>query len=428
MGTQPTLYLVHAVDTEGPLEETLDGTFQRLASVGIDVEPTLDNLRAIQRRELNLGGAEDLALEYASVQRTGYLDTWRKVEEMLRGITDDGFREKHADSEGNPYRFSWFMLDLVGYRDNPRRRPMGPHEVWDQFARISAGRLGRDTVGWHHHTVPVGRHALEYNTCWTNSDHHERILARKIIEKGWFPSCFRAGGAIERNDLSGWLEQFIPFDFSCASKAEWTDDWHLTDWRGAPLEWTGYRPCFRDYRRPGGMRRWMFRCMDIDTNFYRITAEDVAMAFRTVEEGKSAILSFSSHDRRPIGPEVEHIMEIVRAAADRHPGVRWIHAGAEDAARAVAGMPDDPAPEFQLTQEGRLIRIRADREIFGPTPFLAVEEAGGVFFRDNPTIESPTEWAWWVPRPTQTIHIGVAAAGLSGRVGSKTTQFEGREA
>ena len=39
----------------------------------------------------------------------------------------------------------------------------------------------------------------------------------RLIEKN-FPILFRAGANIERNDLSQWLENFIPFDFSNRSR------------------------------------------------------------------------------------------------------------------------------------------------------------------------------------------------------------------
>ena len=53
------LYVVHCVDTEGPLNEKIDATFERLKSLfGIELEPTLKNLDAIQKQELNFNGAE----------------------------------------------------------------------------------------------------------------------------------------------------------------------------------------------------------------------------------------------------------------------------------------------------------------------------------------------------------------------------------
>ena len=53
------VYIVHCIDTEGPLYETLDATFHRVKDIfGIDMEPSLENLEKLQREEIDLGGKE----------------------------------------------------------------------------------------------------------------------------------------------------------------------------------------------------------------------------------------------------------------------------------------------------------------------------------------------------------------------------------
>ena len=44
------LYVVHCVDTEGPLDESLKASFDRLKSIfDIEIEPTEENLKKIQK-------------------------------------------------------------------------------------------------------------------------------------------------------------------------------------------------------------------------------------------------------------------------------------------------------------------------------------------------------------------------------------------
>ena len=39
------VYIVHRIDTEGPLNETLDGTFNRVKEIfEVAIEPTISNL------------------------------------------------------------------------------------------------------------------------------------------------------------------------------------------------------------------------------------------------------------------------------------------------------------------------------------------------------------------------------------------------
>ncbi len=416
--SKPTLSVVHCVDTEGPLEEPLDATFDRLRKhFGVDLQPARATLRALQRAELDLNGLEETVARFLAPDRLRYLSTWAEVEDMVASVTSEGYRRSQCDPEGNPYCFSWFIIDVVGYHDNPRRKAGGFHAVWDVYNRLLRETIHYDSVGWHFHTVPVGNHAVEYNTCWTNNDFHEQSLARRLIERESFPSIFRAGGVIERNDLNFWLEQFIPFDFSSAATANRGYPGAMSDWRHAPLDWTGYHPSYDDYRRTGPMRRWIFRCLEVSGFETKLAAADVESAFERVRAGQDAVMAYSSHDRRDLRLDVNDASALVREVSTGYPDVAWRWANGLDAARGVAGVKDVAAPQFTHVWKDETIFIRSDKPLFGPTPFLAVEEFGGVFFRDNPTIEGTMEWAYRPVRRSETRRIGIAGGGVNGAVG-----------
>jgi hypothetical protein len=366
-----------------------------------------------------LGGREDEIACYLAPRRLDYLSTWRDVELMLGQAVSPGFRRRFADPQGNPHLYSWFVIDVVGYDDNPRRKAVGYHSIWDRYARLLAGNPFGDALGWHFHVVPVGNHALEYNACWTNNDWHERALARRLIERGWFPALWRAGGVIQRIDQSFWLEQFIPFDYSSQARGAGCSGGpgEQSDWRGAPAGWLPYHPDFYDYRVPGSMRRWIFRCLDIDAHACTMTPDDVDLAFRQARTHGLSVLAYTDHDRRDIRPHVERAAEMIGAVAADHPDVTWANADAATAARLCCGLPDLPAPRFSLRRAGDVLLIDADQPLFGPHPFLAIEEEGGVFYRDNPTMESATSWAYRLARPARTLRAGVGGSNPGGRAG-----------
>jgi len=418
--SRPLVHVVHCVDTEGPLEEPLEATFDRLRKeMGVDLPPSIATLRALQSGTLELGGAESTVARFLAPGRLAYLSSWNAVEEMVNAVTAPSFRREHADPEGNPYTFSWFVIDVVGYADNPRRKAVGWNVIWDNYTRFLSGCAANDSLGWHFHTVPVGRHALHYNPCWTNNDVHEQALARRLIQRGWFPSIFRAGGMIERWDLSAWLEQFIPLDFSnraVAGPGEGGPGVEC-DWRGAPLDWRPYHPHHDDYRRPGAMRRWMFRCLDVDTPDCALGRADVEQAFATAAQHGHAVLAYTDHDRRDLRPDIDKALGHIRAVAAEHPDVRWRFANAHQAARATLGLDDAPAPRFSHRFDGKILFIESDRTLFGPHPFLAVEEEGEVFYRDNPTIEGERRWAYRSNRWDKVRRIGVAGSNASASCG-----------
>ena len=413
------LHVVHCVDTEGPLHESIAATFERLrAATGIELPPSPDILAKLQNRELDVAGREDEVAAFLSPRRLAYLSDWDEVEDMVAAVTAPEFRKRFADPQGNLYTFSWFIIDNVGYRDNPRRKALGFHAVWDRYMALLEGSRENDSFGWHFHAVPVGNDALQYNSSWTNNDYHEQSLARRLIERNWFPSLFRAGGNIVRNDLSFWLEQFVPFDWSrTAPRAGMGGPGEQEDWRGAPMTWRPYHPDFYDYRRPGAMRRWNFRCQEIDPAIGRLLDEDVEDAFRLVRGGETAILAFSTHDRRDMRPEIKAIWTQVKSASKSYPDVDWRFSNAHEAARDATGTDAAPAPVFTLRRHGDTFHVSSDQPLFGPQPFLAIEEEAGVFFRDNMTAEGVRDWAYRLSRPSATKRISVAGSNDAGHVG-----------
>ena len=54
------LYVVHCVDTEGPLTETLEATFRRVSlTFGLQLPVSRETLVKLQNRQLDLNGLED---------------------------------------------------------------------------------------------------------------------------------------------------------------------------------------------------------------------------------------------------------------------------------------------------------------------------------------------------------------------------------
>ena len=54
-----TVYVVHCIDTEGPLYESIEVTFQRLKEIfGLDLKPNQATLKKLQNAEIDLGGIE----------------------------------------------------------------------------------------------------------------------------------------------------------------------------------------------------------------------------------------------------------------------------------------------------------------------------------------------------------------------------------
>ena len=135
MNTTKKVYIVHAVDTEGPLYEPLRVNFERIEEeYGIQIEPTYSNLRKLQNKSINLNGKEDVVARMLSSERISYHETWDQIDSMLDIVTSDEFRNKLTDYNGNGWLYNWMCMDHVGIDGiNPRRRDIGYHNIFDHY-------------------------------------------------------------------------------------------------------------------------------------------------------------------------------------------------------------------------------------------------------------------------------------------------------
>ena len=148
-----TVHIVHCVDTEGPLYESLEATFERLKDIfELDLEPSRETLRRLQGGDIDLGGTEADVQRVVDPHLLAYNDTWDDIDLMLADCLSSGFRNRRRDSFGGGWVYSWFCVDHVDYEVNPRRRDMGYHNIFDHYRTMLADSgSGDDGLHFHYH-------------------------------------------------------------------------------------------------------------------------------------------------------------------------------------------------------------------------------------------------------------------------------------
>ncbi len=430
----PIVYVVHCVDAEGPLYVSLEAKFEQLRTVfGVTgVDPTPENFGRIRRGEIPLGGKEGLLQQVLTDRLFTFMDTWEKVDEMLARATSLDFRHKIADSFGGPYRYSWFCLDHVGYEINPRRRTLGYHAIFDHYRELLRWQGGvGDGLHWHFHPMSKYREAHRCAASLLNSPHIVESLARRILERRWFPSCVRAGFTTERPDIHWFLEQYIPFDFSNTSVEDPAElekvalqadlvDGRFADWRLAPKDWGVYHPSHDNYQLPGGCRRWIARALNVLSRSTNINAFEVDKAFAQARAGRPALLAIASHDFRDMTEEVDFFRRLLVEAQARYPEVPFKFCDAKEAIRSVVyGRTDHPDLELRLQLERdergqpRVFRIdTVHGEVFGPQPFLAIKTRSRRFIHDNLDFSTDLKSWRYVFDEESVLPDDVAAVGV----------------
>jgi uncharacterized protein YfcZ (UPF0381/DUF406 family) len=424
---KPIVYIVHCVDVEGPMTETVEATWERIRDedkIHISLEPSLDNLKKIQEGKLDLGLSREVMIKLQnkySPENLAYLTSWEEVDKSIKNSISLEFRKRYCDSEGGLYKYSWFIYDHYGFINNPRFHVTGIHSIFDHYLKLFSDKpkFINDGIYWHYHHVPISGNAMEWNTNWILNGVYEEILSRRIIERQWFPSVFRAGGFIETNDLSNWMEMFIPFDYSCRTPLLSEDQLknEVFDWRFAPKKWGYYHPDWYDYRRKGAMRRYIFRCLDIKSRILSLNKEDVTQSFEQAKRDGKSVLAYYNHDYRDMEKDVCYVYSLIKKVEKKYPDVKWKFVNALEAAKYFIGI-DDNAPNFTITLKGNFLEISSDCDLFGPQPFFAIKE-NGKFFRDNLIQENSRNWTYVFRRPQEVESFGVAGNSKMGNTGIK---------
>jgi len=363
------------------------------------------------------------------------LNSWERVNALVDRLFSKEFRAAVRDINGNGPIISWFILTLSGFKINPFNRPMGYHQIYDRYINRYSGPMKTcgDGIYWHYHQPAESGIANEWCNDWLHCNEYDNILARLLLERGFFPNCFRAGGRIENNDTSWWLEDIIPFDFSCCSgNVNWDNIESdaralraVCDWSRAPSDWSWYHPCADDYQLPGNQKRFMFRCPDLASSAHVLCDIDIENAFKKVSGGDNAILAFFEHDRRDIiYDRILSVYNRIKEIGINYPDVTWVFANAFEAALYVTGLIKQPAPTFVVKRhKNKQLIITSSQPIFGHAPFAAIGNSSGTICR-RAGLEVVGRYVWLTdPISNEITRVAIAASSPSGEVGMCTQQL-----
>lgn len=442
------VYFVHCVDTEGPLYESLKAKFLRIKDIfNIKINPSRDNLEKLKLCKIPLKGKEKKIASVLSSHLTNYNFNWNKIDQMISRIFNKNFRYDHKDSFNKPWVFSWYCLDHVGYKINPRRRTLGYHKIFDYYKKVlKKNKRFQDDLYWHFHPMSTYKEAHRCATSYANSPELYKILCRKIIERNYFPSVFRAGFQAERPDSHLFLEQWIPFDMTNMSKKNNKDldmslDFKLGrsgDWRRAPKEWDIYHPDHDDYQKRGKCRRWIGRALNVMNRIAAVNEKDIDEAFLQARKKGHAIVGFASHDFRNLETEVKFLYKLIKKSHNKYSDVDIAFVNAKEAFSKVAKKkekinlrPLNFKVNFyrETKKDFAKIKVEVTRgKIFGPQPFLAIKTKNNYFYHDNFDF-SATKKKWYYAFHSDTIYlkdvseIGIAANDQLGNTCIKRIKF-----
>jgi len=417
----PEVLIVHCVDTEGVMHENIDATFERIKdNYDIDLLPTQENLIKL-REGINNKTYDSSLAKFISPVQTTFIKTLDSHRSMILDLSKN-YRFKLLDSYGAGYIWNWHVLDFVGFKTNPRHRLFGNHVIFDLFLEYLNKSNNKheihDTIQWHYHHPPIDGSGHKSGLNWYYNNYYDYILSRKIIDRLWFPSVFRPGEHIERNSISFWLNQWIPFDYASRSidpKYGYTqvdDDGRRHDWREASTEWGAYNPSFENYQIKGTMKRSIARILDINSRAYSICEFEIEKAFRQVKDtGMDTILAVMNHDIRDMRPEHDKFINLIELVKQSYPDIPFRYCSGVEAMRRFYKLPKKDPIEFhvEFNRSKKIVFIETNYKPFGEQPYYCMKTVNEEYFHEPLFKIGEKKWAYYINFNPQWVEsIGLA--------------------
>lgn len=355
------------------------------------------------------------------------LTDWRAVDAALSRAQTPAYRMRFPDSLGQGLKLSFSCISWSGFETNPVRRDFGWHTIFDHYRETFAddfARWGDDLYWMYNHPAP-SRIGNEWGLEWFDNTHYFNILNHFVIDRGYFPNAVQV--PTESNDVSHFLEQWIPFDFgnrnslynqldSVNQDGRKTRD--VFDWRAAPFDWSHYSPHVDDFRLPGTMARRVFRIVDIKSIIHVLQRQDIHQAFLKCLRGEDVVICAYEHDFRDRYQTIVelYLQPLFDLAAD-YPQVPVVHATVQEAARRVLGHGEAAGPQLSVAPLDGGLLIRSDAPLFGAGPYVCSARADGGDYRFWPVARIGRA-AWFAPGappPGQECILAIAANDPAGR-------------
>jgi len=394
------VYIVHHVDTEGPMYEPISEIFKRLENtlnIELKLEPTRENLHFLQTGNVDLpDNYRQEIIKIIDPSLISFNETWKDIDKMLLRVMSKEYRNRFKDSFGNGWIYNWHIMDHVGFLTNERRRDIGYLNIFNHYEQIIKETLSNDDeIQWHFHPISFNKEAHICATSYENSSFElHQILSRRLIEKKWFPQVNRAGFHTIRPDSNWFLEQWMPFDASNQSKIEEETiqvdaiNGRFGDWSGAPADWSIYNPDLYDWRKRGNLNRYVSRVLNLKTRFRNIDEKEIRNAFLAASKGSNVYLGITNHDFREMSSEIENFSKMLDNVIPNFPEVKFCFSPSIKAFQSTIGYKDKEiksnAIDFDVTIKDNILNVKIiNGEPFGPQPYLAFKTICGNYYHDN---------------------------------------------
>lgn len=408
------VFIVHAIDTEGPLTESSNETIKRFNEIikpKIKIKNKAQLLKALEGKKFSNTIQKKIKKNFHP-HLLKYNNSWTDIKKMLKYLGESNLRNELLDHSNNKYRITWHCVDHVNYKTNLRKRDLGYNKIFDFYKNYIEENNLEDDIQFHFHPMSVYKECHRDGYLLMRNDNLYQILCRRILDRRWFPSSFRAGFHSERQDLHMFLENYIPFDLSNINKKNNYKNINLEpqlnsagyDWRRATDKWEVYNPDFYDYQIKGKCKRYIGRVLTIMDRTVAIDQDEVDAAFSRANSNEKTMLAVTNHDFRNINYEIKYFLNMIKKSALKFPKVKFYYNTTTEAFQNCLNL-NNKKNKLKLKIykiDKNHYKIKAvNGSVFGPQPFLALKLKNGKYVHDNLNFDIKLKNIWYYTLSSQ---------------------------
>lgn len=324
-----------------------------------------------------------------AVYKSGGFDLFTSPDRNAAKIMNSSFRERFKDSDGKPFRFTWFMQggSLYKYATNsniPFPSLMSLY-LMQKYNGEALTQLG-DEFTYHYHTWVWSDVNGDGKYWWNQTDSFLDAradffenLAEALIEEDMFPVSFRSGWHYMDNDWQADLNDWVPFSMHNAYPANAKDTVEPIDnlytWNQAPSTFVPFKPQSENYQLAGGNKGWNTRSI----SFSGAREAVIRSIFEQAKNGIDQVPCIWSHvaDNTFIS-DLERVFQIIETVAKDYPEVKFRYDTGVEAMQAWLKTNDKEKPQLTVTKIqqgiGFKVQVQSNEAIFQKTPFFAAKD------------------------------------------------------
>ncbi|HWR82404.1 MAG TPA: hypothetical protein VN285_03810 [Candidatus Deferrimicrobium sp.] len=346
---------------------------------------------------------------------------------VLKSLTDSVNRSDDRDSYNRPLKFTWFVAAMEPYCTSVEgdcgivySALVDGIPAWPELSGWSRQlATWGDEIQFHYHHMEWsdldgnGRYwwnqLLSFDS--SNDQMIRKMLNHLLLDKGFFPGSYRGGWVWEDNNLSTFLEEWFPFDFSNLSpmKRVWDGQdfrFDIYDWSQASLAHTFYHPGVDNYQRPGDMSRLVLRCRN---GYSRSYIDSIFQAASLTDQ----CLCLYSHLGGHLVRQADSLQEYLQDASIVH-GIPFSYVTAAEMTRAYLNSTDTIPPVLTAWITGDSLFVESSEPIYQRRPYVAVKSTDGSLANIDMQQIGDNMWAGLLSDVDSPCQVGIAVTDPSG--------------